>query len=102
MDKRRSAWQSRPYRVRLASGGRIVIPAKVRQLLGIQEGEEEILARIRAETGLVLPRAYQFRGQEPEITRGRYRKTLLRGGNTHSWSENKPGPVQDSGRFQAR
>lgn len=43
MDKHSTAWQSRPYRVRLAAGGRIVIPAEVRQLLGIQVGEELLL-----------------------------------------------------------
>jgi AbrB family looped-hinge helix DNA binding protein len=48
MDKNRTVWQSRPYRVRLASGGRIVIPAEVRQLLGIQEGEELLLTRDEA------------------------------------------------------
>jgi AbrB family looped-hinge helix DNA binding protein len=43
MDKHRTAWQSCPYRVQLAAGGRIVIPAEVRQLLRIQVGEELLL-----------------------------------------------------------
>ena len=43
MDKHRTAWQSCLYRVRLAAGGRIVIPAEVRQLLRIQGGEELLL-----------------------------------------------------------
>jgi AbrB family looped-hinge helix DNA binding protein len=34
-----------PYRVRVASGGRIVIPAEVRQELGIKEGEEILISR---------------------------------------------------------
>src|SRR5690349_16336570 len=42
---RRTEWQSCPYRVRLASGGRIVIPAEIRELLGIQVGEELLLTR---------------------------------------------------------
>jgi AbrB family transcriptional regulator (stage V sporulation protein T) len=45
MDKHRTAWQSCPYRVRIAAGGRIVIPAEVRQLLGIRVGEELLLTR---------------------------------------------------------
>jgi len=43
MDKHRTAWQSCLYKVRLAAGGRIVIPAEVRQLLRIQVGEELLL-----------------------------------------------------------
>lgn len=36
---------SLPYKVRVASGGRIVIPAEVRQELGVKEGEELLLTR---------------------------------------------------------
>ena len=43
MDKHRTAWRSCLYKVRLAAGGRIVIPAEVRQLLRIQVGEELLL-----------------------------------------------------------
>lgn len=35
----------RPYKVRIAAGGRIVIPAEVRQELGVKEGEEVLLTR---------------------------------------------------------
>src|SRR4051812_8848736 len=45
MYKHRTAWQSCLYRVRLAAGGRIVIPAEVRQLLGLKVGEELLLTR---------------------------------------------------------
>jgi AbrB family looped-hinge helix DNA binding protein len=45
MDKHHTAWQSCSYRVRIAAGGRIVIPAEVRQLLGIRVGEEMLLTR---------------------------------------------------------
>lgn len=34
-----------PYKVRVAAGGRIVIPAEVRQELGIKEGEDILLSR---------------------------------------------------------
>jgi AbrB family looped-hinge helix DNA binding protein len=44
MDNATDVSQRRPYRVRLASGGRIVIPAEVRQLLGLNEGEELLLS----------------------------------------------------------
>ena len=43
MYKHSTAWRSCLYKVRLAAGGRIVIPAEVRQLLGIQVGEELLL-----------------------------------------------------------
>ena len=43
MYKHSTAWRSCLYRVRLAAGGRIVIPAEVRQLLRIQVGEELLL-----------------------------------------------------------
>lgn len=45
MDKAASHWHSQPYRVRVAAGGRIVIPAEVRQELGVKEGDELILSR---------------------------------------------------------
>jgi AbrB family looped-hinge helix DNA binding protein len=45
MVNHRTEWRSRPYRVRLAAGGRIVIPAEVRQLLGIRVGEEMLLTQ---------------------------------------------------------
>jgi len=34
-----------PFKVRVAAGGRIVIPAEVRQELGIKEGEDVLLCR---------------------------------------------------------
>ncbi len=34
-----------PYKIRVAAGGRIVIPAEVRQELGIKEGEEILLSK---------------------------------------------------------
>lgn len=34
-----------PYKIRVAAGGRIVIPAEVRQELGIKEGEDILLAK---------------------------------------------------------
>jgi AbrB family transcriptional regulator (stage V sporulation protein T) len=45
MDKRPDSWQSQPYKVRIAAGGRIVIPAEVRQELGVSEGDELLLTR---------------------------------------------------------
>src|SRR5947209_2009855 len=45
MEKPDGHWQSQPYRVRVAAGGRIVIPAEVRQELGVREGDELILSR---------------------------------------------------------
>ena len=42
-DRHSTAWRSCLYKVRLAAGGRIVIPAEVRQLLRIQVGEELLL-----------------------------------------------------------
>lgn len=44
MDKPNDQWHSQPYRVRIAAGGRIVIPAEVRQELGVKEGDELILS----------------------------------------------------------
>ena len=34
-----------PFKVRIAAGGRIVIPAEVRQELGVKDGEEVLLTR---------------------------------------------------------
>jgi AbrB family looped-hinge helix DNA binding protein len=34
-----------PYKIRVAAGGRIVIPAEIRQELGIKEGEEILLSK---------------------------------------------------------
>jgi AbrB family looped-hinge helix DNA binding protein len=45
MDKSQVSCQRKPYKVRLASGGRIVIPAEVRQLLGVKDGEELLLTQ---------------------------------------------------------
>src|SRR4051794_26366858 len=45
MDRTGKTWQSQPYKVRVAAGGRIVIPAEVRHALGISEGEELLLSR---------------------------------------------------------
>src|SRR4051794_24211775 len=45
MDKANEQWQGEPYKVRVAAGGRIVIPAGVRHELGIKEGEEVLLSR---------------------------------------------------------
>ena len=44
MDKVNEQWHNQPYRVRVAAGGRIVIPAEVRQELGVKEGDELILS----------------------------------------------------------
>ena len=41
----REVWRTAPLRVRVAAGGRIVIPAEVRQALGIKEGDEVLLSR---------------------------------------------------------
>lgn len=43
MDTNRESWQNPPIKVRVAAGGRLVIPAEVRQGLGIQEGDELLL-----------------------------------------------------------
>ena len=45
MDKTEAEWQYQPHRVRIAAGGRIVIPAEVRQELGEKEGDELLLTR---------------------------------------------------------
>jgi AbrB family looped-hinge helix DNA binding protein len=37
--------QTKPYKVRITSGGRIVIPAEIRQALGVKEGEEVLLTK---------------------------------------------------------
>jgi len=36
---------SEPIRVRIAAGGRIVIPADIRQSLGVREGDELLIIR---------------------------------------------------------
>jgi AbrB family looped-hinge helix DNA binding protein len=36
-----------PIRVRIAAGGRIVIPAEIRQSLGVREGDELLIIRER-------------------------------------------------------
>jgi AbrB family looped-hinge helix DNA binding protein len=43
MNKANDQWHNQRYRVRVAAGGRIVIPAEVRQVLGVKEGDELIL-----------------------------------------------------------
>ena len=45
MDTLPETWQKQKYRVRMAAGGRIVIPADVRQELGVKEGDELLLTR---------------------------------------------------------
>jgi AbrB family looped-hinge helix DNA binding protein len=45
MDIKSESCHTAQYRVRVAAGGRIVIPADVRQDLGLQEGEELLLFR---------------------------------------------------------
>jgi len=37
--------QNEPIRVRIAAGGRIVIPAEIRQSLGVREGDELLIIR---------------------------------------------------------
>lgn len=37
--------QPRPYKVRIAAGGRLVIPAEVRTGLGLKDGDEVLLTR---------------------------------------------------------
>jgi len=43
MDKSHDFWQSQPIRIRIAAGGRIVIPSEVRHALGVGEGDEVLL-----------------------------------------------------------
>ena len=45
MDRCSRLCHSQPYKVRLAAGGRIVIPAEVRQELGVKEGDDLLLTR---------------------------------------------------------
>ncbi len=45
MDKRLSSGHKNTHRVRVAAGGRIVIPVDVRQGLGIKVGDEVFLSR---------------------------------------------------------
>lgn len=45
MDMNCKMRQAVPFKVRVASGGRIVIPAEIRQELGVQEGEELLITR---------------------------------------------------------
>lgn len=45
MDNSNEPCHPQLYKVRLASGGRIVIPAEVRQILGVKEGEELLLTQ---------------------------------------------------------
>lgn len=45
MDIDKESCQS-PFRVRIAAGGRIVIPAEVRQDLGLKEGDEVLVTRV--------------------------------------------------------
>ena len=43
MDTKCCSWHAEPIRVRLAAGGRVVIPAEVRQGLGVKEGDELLI-----------------------------------------------------------
>lgn len=45
MDTNRETWQKHSLKVRVAAGGRVVIPAEVRQALGIREGDEVLLTQ---------------------------------------------------------
>jgi AbrB family looped-hinge helix DNA binding protein len=45
MDNQNEEWKPRPYKVRIAAGGRIVIPAEVRKELGVDEGDELMLVQ---------------------------------------------------------
>jgi len=45
MDTKADPCHTRPLRVRLAAGGRVVIPAEVRDGLGLKEGDELILTQ---------------------------------------------------------
>jgi AbrB family looped-hinge helix DNA binding protein len=43
MAKETGMCHSRPYKLRVSAGGRIVIPAEVRERLGVTEGDELLL-----------------------------------------------------------
>jgi len=45
MDIKNDVWHSHPVKVRIAAGGRVVIPAEVRQGLGVSEGDELLITR---------------------------------------------------------
>lgn len=45
MDMQTNFSHSRPIRVRVAAGGRVVIPADIRQSLGVKEGDELLIVR---------------------------------------------------------
>ena len=45
MDTKNDSWQGDSIRVRVAAGGRVVIPAEVRQGMGVREGDELIITR---------------------------------------------------------
>src|SRR5690242_10173573 len=52
MDTSDGLRQNSPLKVRLAAGGRIVIPAEIRRELGVKEGDELLL--VRSEGGVRL------------------------------------------------
>jgi AbrB family transcriptional regulator (stage V sporulation protein T) len=45
MDMKTESWHSQAIRVRIAAGGRVVIPADIRQGLGVKEGDELLITR---------------------------------------------------------
>lgn len=45
MDINLASRHRKPHKVRITSGGRIVIPAEIRQALGVKEGEEVLLTK---------------------------------------------------------
>lgn len=52
MNNSEGLYHIQPHKVRLAAGGRIVIPAEIREELGIKEGDELLLTP--AEDGIRL------------------------------------------------
>lgn len=45
MDTKTESWHNQAIRVRIAAGGRVVIPADIRQGLGVREGDELLITR---------------------------------------------------------
>lgn len=45
MGTKTEPWNYQPVRVRIVAGGRVVIPAEVRQGLGVKEGDELLISR---------------------------------------------------------
>ena len=45
MDMKNDVWHIQQVKVRIAAGGRVVIPAEVRQGLGVKEGDELLITQ---------------------------------------------------------